>query len=57
MSNIQSFYSVPLGNTANTVQTHRLVKSLKVLRDWVDRDFRMWWDELLGVRDVEVGGG
>ncbi|PVH91768.1 hypothetical protein DM02DRAFT_606179 [Periconia macrospinosa] len=57
VSNIQIFHSVPLGNTANTVQTYRLVKSLKVLRDWVDGDFRKWWDVLLGVRDVEAGGG
>ena len=55
MSNIQIFHSVPLGNTANTVQTYRLVKSLKVLRDCVDRDFRKWWDGFLGVRNVEVG--
>lgn len=57
VSNIQIFHSIPLGNTANTVQTYRLVKSLKVLRDWVDGDFRRWWGALLGVRDVEVGGG
>ncbi|KAF2462914.1 uncharacterized protein BDR25DRAFT_320402 [Lindgomyces ingoldianus] len=57
LSNIQIFHSVPLGNTANTVQTYRLVKSLKVLRDWVDGDFRKWWDGLLGVRDAEAGGG
>ena len=57
VSNVQIFHSIPLGNTANTVQTYRLVKSLKVLRDWVDGDFRKWWDALLGVRDVEAGGG
>ncbi|CAI6342380.1 unnamed protein product [Periconia digitata] len=57
VSNIQIFHSVPLGNTANTVQAYRLVKSLKVLRDWVDGDFRKWWDVLLGLRDVETGGG
>ncbi|KAL5397982.1 hypothetical protein PMIN03_012822 [Paraphaeosphaeria minitans] len=57
VSNIQIFHSVPLGNTANTVQTYRLVKSLKVLRDWVDGDFRKWWDGILGVRDAEAGGG
>jgi hypothetical protein len=57
VSNIQIFHSVPLGNTANMVQTYRLVKSLKVLRDWVDGDFRKWWDEFLGVRDAEGGGG
>ncbi|PSN58927.1 hypothetical protein BS50DRAFT_641365 [Corynespora cassiicola Philippines] len=57
VSNIQIFHSVPLGNTANTVQTYRLVKSLRVLRDWVDGDFRKWWDGFLGVHDVEAGGG
>ncbi|KAF2245115.1 hypothetical protein BU26DRAFT_77053 [Trematosphaeria pertusa] len=57
VSNIQIFHSVPLGNTANTVQTYRLVKSLKVLRDWVDGDFRKWWDGFLGVRDAEADGG
>jgi hypothetical protein len=57
VSKIQIFHSVPLGNTANTVQTYRLVKSLKVLRDWVDGDFRKWWDGVLGVRDAEAGGG
>jgi hypothetical protein len=57
VSNIQIFHSVPLGNTANTVQAYRLVKSLKVLRDWVDGDYRKWWDGLLGVRDVEAGRG
>lgn len=57
VSNIQIFHSIPLGNTANTVQTYRLVKSLKVLRDWVDRDFRKWWDGCLGVHDVEADGG
>ncbi|KAF9733994.1 hypothetical protein PMIN03_006622 [Paraphaeosphaeria minitans] len=56
MSNIQIFYSVPLGNTANTVQTYRLIKSLKVLRDWVDGDFRKWWNGFLGIRDAEAGG-
>jgi hypothetical protein len=57
LSKIQIFHSVPLGNTANTVQTYRLIKSLKVLRDWVDGDFRKWWDGFLGVRDAEAGGG
>lgn len=57
VSNIQIFHSVPLGNMANPVQTYRLVKSLKVLRDWVDGDFRKWWDGFLGVRDAEAGGG
>lgn len=57
VSNIQIFHSVPLGNTANTVQTYRLVKSLKVLRDWVDMDFRKWWDGFLGVRDAKAGRG
>jgi hypothetical protein len=56
VSNIQIFHSVPLGNTANTVQTYRLVKSIKVLRDWVDEDFRKWWDGFLGVRDAEADG-
>jgi hypothetical protein len=57
MSNIQIFHSVPLGNTANTVQTYRLVKNLKVLRNWVDGDFRKWWNGFLGIRDTEEGGG
>ena len=33
VSNIQIFHSVPLGNTANTVQTYRLIKTLRALRD------------------------
>jgi hypothetical protein len=57
VSNIQIFHSVLLGNTANTVQTYRLVKSLKVLRHWVDGDFRKWWDGFLEVRYVEAGVG
>jgi hypothetical protein len=52
---IQIFHSVPLGNTANMVQTYRLLKSLKVLREWVDEDFRKWWDKLLGIREAEGG--
>jgi hypothetical protein len=55
-SEIQIFHSVPLGNTTNTVQTYRLIKSLKVLREWVDGDFRKWWDELLGVPEIREGG-
>jgi len=56
-SHIQIFHSIALGNTANTVQTYRLVKSLKVLRAWIDRDFRKWWDKILGVDEVECGDG
>jgi hypothetical protein len=56
VSNIQIFHSVPLGNTANMVQTYRLVKSLKVLRGWVDVDYRHWWDGFLGVHGAEAGG-
>ncbi|KAF2802870.1 uncharacterized protein BDZ99DRAFT_576470 [Mytilinidion resinicola] len=52
-SHIQIFHSIALGNTANTAQTYRLVKSLKVLRAWIDGDFRKWWDRLLGVNGVE----
>jgi hypothetical protein len=52
VSKIQIFHSVPIGNTANTVQTYRLVKSLKVLRDWVDGDYRRWWDGFLGIPNV-----
>jgi hypothetical protein len=48
-SRIHIFHSVPLGNTTNTVQTYRLIKSLKVLRTWVDTDFRDWWDRVLRV--------
>ncbi len=48
-SPIRIFHSTPLGNTANTIQTYRLIKSLKVLRTWVDVEFRMWWDKVLGV--------
>jgi hypothetical protein len=55
VTNIRIVDSVPLGNTANTVQTYRLVKSLKVLRDWVDVDYRQWWDGFLGVCDAEAG--
>ncbi|KAF2740440.1 hypothetical protein EJ04DRAFT_455555 [Polyplosphaeria fusca] len=57
VSHIQIFHSVPLGNTANTVQTYRLIRSLKVLKDWVDGDFRKWWDRFLGVHGVAAGGG
>jgi hypothetical protein len=57
MSTIRIFESVPLGNTVNTVRTYRLVKSLRVLRDWVDGDFRRWWDEVLGVAEAEAGDG
>ncbi|KAF2628859.1 hypothetical protein BU25DRAFT_447815 [Macroventuria anomochaeta] len=48
-SRIHIFHSIPLGNTANTVQTYRLVKSLKVLRAWIDEDLRLWWDKILGI--------
>jgi hypothetical protein len=56
MSNIRIFESVPLGNTMYTLQTYRLVKSLRVLRDWVDGDFRKWWDGVLGIADVDASG-
>jgi hypothetical protein len=56
MSNIRIFESVPLGNTVDMVQTYRLVKSLRVLRDWVDGDFRKWWDVVLGIADVDASG-
>ncbi|RMZ68309.1 hypothetical protein GMOD_00009914 [Pyrenophora seminiperda CCB06] len=52
-SHIQIFHSITLGNTANITQTYRLIKSLKVLRAWIDRDFRKWWDRILGVDRVE----
>jgi len=55
-SNIQVFHSVPLGTTSSTVQTYRLVKSLRVLRNWVDTDFRGWWDGFLGLSHDEAGG-
>ena len=53
-SSIQIFHSVALGNTANTIQTYRLVKSLKVLREWIDVDFRKWWDTVLGLGEEDV---
>ncbi|CAE7021382.1 hypothetical protein HRS9139_01082 [Pyrenophora teres f. teres] len=53
-SHIQIFHSIALGNTANTAQTYRLVKSLEVLKAWIDRDFRRWWDVIL---DVDGEGG
>jgi hypothetical protein len=53
LSNIKIFESITLGNTGSVVQTYRLVKSLRVLRDWADGDFRKWWDKVLG---VEAGG-
>lgn len=48
-SPIHIFHSIPLGNTANTAQTYRLIKCLKALRAWIDIDFRMWWDKVLGI--------
>ncbi|KAF2876860.1 hypothetical protein BDV95DRAFT_624998 [Massariosphaeria phaeospora] len=39
-SHIQIFHSLPLGNTANTAQTYRLARSLKVLRAWIDGEMR-----------------
>lgn len=48
-SHIQILHSVALGNTANTAQTYRLVKNLKVLKAWINRDFRKWWDVILDV--------
>ncbi|KAF1916589.1 hypothetical protein BDU57DRAFT_238094 [Ampelomyces quisqualis] len=48
-SHIQIFHSVALGNTANIAQTYRLVKSLKVLKAWIDQDFRKWWNVVLDV--------
>lgn len=48
-SRIHIFHSVPLGNTTNMVQTYRLIKSLKVLRAWIDTDFRDWWDRVLRI--------
>ncbi|KAF2105199.1 hypothetical protein BDV96DRAFT_592897 [Lophiotrema nucula] len=56
-SHIQIFHSIALGNTANTAQTYRLVKSLRVLRAWIDGDFRKWWDKILGVDKVEFEEG
>ncbi|KAF2626363.1 hypothetical protein BU25DRAFT_411764 [Macroventuria anomochaeta] len=53
-SPIHIFHSIPLGNTANTVQTYRLIKSLKALRAWVDVELRMWWDKVLGINDSLV---
>ncbi|KAF2034803.1 hypothetical protein EK21DRAFT_56234 [Setomelanomma holmii] len=46
-SPIQILSSMTLGNTANTVQTYRLVKGLKALRAWIDVGFRMCWDKVL----------
>ncbi|KAH9859269.1 hypothetical protein J1614_012183 [Plenodomus biglobosus] len=53
---IQIFHSIPLGNTANIIQTYRLVKSLKALRAWIDTDFRMWWDKVLNIDGGGEGG-
>jgi hypothetical protein len=46
-SSTEIFHSRPLGNTASPVQTYRLLKNLRVLRTWVDEDYRQWWDDFL----------
>ncbi|KAF2029780.1 hypothetical protein EK21DRAFT_89553 [Setomelanomma holmii] len=55
-SPIQIFHPITLGDTANTVQTYRLVKSLKALRAWIDVEFHMWWDKVLGIAGDGEGG-
>lgn len=54
VSRVEIYSSVPLGKTSDIVQVYRLVKSLRLLNEWVDVDFRKWWNDVLQLDEGEA---
>jgi hypothetical protein len=42
------FEAGELGNTGSIRELYKLIKTLRILRGWIDRHMREWWGEVLG---------
>ena len=50
-AHIEIFGTMRLGDTSSVFGTYRLLKSLRVLKSWINEEYRSWWDRIL--REME----
>lgn len=48
-AHIEIFGEMRLGDSSTILGTYHLLKSLRVLKSWIDTEYRAWWDRVLGV--------
>lgn len=48
-AHIEIFGELRLGESSSIIGVYQLLKSLRVLKRWIDTEYRTWWDRVLGV--------